>query len=266
MVGKIRTQLVASILVVLSSVLASPALSATKEVGHPFKKVTNNSDSATYDGRLPDFKKFKSVTRKKRAFFAYMRHFSTLANDHILAQRNRLIDLRKTYIKNDKLSKSEKSFVSHMASQYKLDAWDIAKKADWRKLLLRVDIIPSSLLLAQSAKESAWGTSRFAREGNNMFGQWCFIPHCGIVPKKRGADKTHEVQKFPSVLDSVKAYIFNLNTNSNYHEFRLKRGMLRANNQLLSGLVLAEGLRNYSQRRGSYVMEIKKFISSNHLE
>jgi Bax protein len=119
--------------------------------------------------------------------------------------------------------------------------------------------------MAQSANESAWGTSRFARKGNNFFGQWCFRKGCGLVPKQRDANKTHEVAAFDSPEESVKMYIRNLNSNSAYKSLRDLRAKLRRANKPVTGHALAAGLKHYSERGLEYVKELREMISFNKL-
>ena len=153
----------------------------------------------------------------------------------------------------------------NLANTYNIKHWNINQPHDWNMLLNRIDIVPTSMLLAQAANESAWGTSRFAQQGNNLFGQWCFSPGCGIVPKQRAAGRIYEVQKFPSVLASVQAYILNLNTNTHYQAFRQARAQLRTQGKPISGYALADGLRHYSQRGKAYVSDIRYIIVANQL-
>mgnify|MGYP000465840695 CR=1 FL=1 len=133
------------------------------------------------------------------------------------------------------------------------------------ELLLYVDIIPESLVLAQAANESAWGTSRFALEGNNYFGQWCFRKGCGLVPEQRDDEAEHEVRRFKNARQSVFAYIDNLNINRAYADLREKRSELRQNGQEITGLTLASGLHSYSERGQDYIDEIESLISYNEL-
>ena len=122
-----------------------------------------------------------------------------------------------------------------------------------------------SLALAQSANESAWGTSRFALKANNLFGQWCFSKGCGIVPLSRPVGAKFEMAKFTNPEQSVVAYMHNLNTNRAYINFRKMRKNMRGMNVPLSGAVLAEGLISYSQRRGAYIKELQAMIRVNKL-
>ena len=134
-----------------------------------------------------------------------------------------------------------------------------------KELIRRVDVIPTSLVLAQAANESAWGTSRFAREGNNIFGQWCFDEGCGLVPNRRGEDASHEVRAFASVEAAVRAYFRNLNTHPSYEDLRTLRASMRMQGLPLNSMVLARGLTRYSERGMDYVLELQDMIRINEL-
>ena len=123
-----------------------------------------------------------------------------------------------------------------------------------------------SLALAQAAKESGWGTSRFAREGNNYFGQWCYKAGCGIVPASRAPGRTHEVEAFDSPAESVASYMRNINTHSGYKSFREARKVQRSEADALSGVALAAELSQYSERRDAYVAELRQLIVGNDLD
>ena len=132
-------------------------------------------------------------------------------------------------------------------------------------MYLRVDIIPASLVLAQAANESAWGTSRFTLEGNNIFGQWCYEEGCGIVPRRRAAGATHEVRRFETIEEAVAAYFVNINTNPVYQYLRELRAQMRVQQLELNPLVLAFGLGRYSERGGNYIDEVQSIIIQNDL-
>ena len=117
--------------------------------------------------------------------------------------------------------------------------------------------------MAQAANESAWGLSRFAQKGNNLFGQWCFKKGCGIVPGQRNAGANHEVRKFASINDSVASYMHNLNTGRAYKDLRKLRATLRSTNAAVDGHTLAKGLIKYSSRGKAYVKEIQSMIKTN---
>jgi Bax protein len=128
-----------------------------------------------------------------------------------------------------------------------------------------VDPVPPSLALAQAAIESAWGTSRFAVQGNNLFGQWCYKKGCGLVPLQRNSDSHHEVAKFATVSESVESYIRNINTHRAYIDFRATRAQLRGAESPASGYQLAENLLEYSELREKYVHEVQAVIRINNL-
>jgi len=128
---------------------------------------------------------------------------------------------------------------------------------------MRIDVIPTDLVLVQAANESAWGTSRFARQGYNFFGLWCFRKGCGFVPSRRKADAKHEVAKFPNLTRAVYTYLRNLNRHNAYRELRQIRANLRANNLPITGSDLAEGLVSYSERGHDYVEELQAMIRFN---
>jgi Bax protein len=162
------------------------------------------------------------------------------------------------------LSAAERKKLSQFARQYGLEPEQ--ENADLlRQLLLRVDKVPASLALSQAAIESAWGTSRFAVQGNNLFGQWCYKKGCGLVPLQRNAGSHHEVAKFATVSESVESYIRNINTHRAYRDLRANRAQLRGAESSASGYQLAENLLEYSELREKYVHEVQAVIRINNL-
>ena len=133
-----------------------------------------------------------------------------------------------------------------------------------KELEMRIDIIPTSIALAQAAKESGWGTSRFALEGNAIFGQWTWSGQ-GIAPLDRESNKKHKILKFPILRASVKAYQNNLNTHKSYVKFREKRSLMRNKNKNISGLELTETLKNYAQTGSEYIKILNQIIRQNRL-
>ncbi|MCH2098860.1 MAG: glucosaminidase domain-containing protein, partial [Pseudomonadales bacterium] len=133
------------------------------------------------------------------------------------------------------------------------------------ELLACVDVIPPSLVLAQAATESAWGTSRFARKANNLFGEWCFTAGCGLVPNHRSQGATHEVERFATVSASIDSYFHNLNSHPAYAELRAIRARAREAAATISGADLAAGLMLYSERGEDYVDELRQIIRVNDL-
>ena len=129
---------------------------------------------------------------------------------------------------------------------------------------MRMDIIPVSLALAQAANESGWGTSRFALEGNALFGQWTWSKK-GISPKDKDPNKTHKILQFQILKASVRAYKNNLNTHNAYREFREVRAQLRQNEEPINGLELAKYIKNYAAIGEKYVAIIEDIIERNSL-
>ena len=123
-----------------------------------------------------------------------------------------------------------------------------------------------SLVLAQAANESGWGTSRFARQANNYFGMWCYQAGCGLKPRQRDQGQSHEVKHFKHVQDSVISYLHNLNTNRAYQPLRDLRQTTRDLGAPLRGVLLAEGLHAYSSRGEAYIKDIQTMIIANDLE
>lgn len=202
----------------------------------------------------PDFSAFTDVQEKKSTFFGYLHPAIEQENKKILAERKTLIQV-----------KTVTPEVLEICEKY-MGSCDNFQKKDIATLLERVDIIPPSLALAQAAKESGWGTSRFAVEGNNYFGQWCYSKGCGMVPKRRPQGATHEVKRFDSHHEAVSAYMHNLNTGRAYKDLRETRAKLRSSGKQLSSDQLAEGLMSYSERGKPYVKEIRQMIRYNNLD
>jgi len=209
---------------------------------------------------LPDFAAISDIREKKAAFFNFIKPGVISANEAIVADRTLVLGAQQQLIAGQSLSNIEK--LTQIARYYRLADKPLDLKLI-EQLLSRVDIIPVNLILVQAANESGWGTSRFARLGLNFFGQWCFSKGCGIVPSSRGANATHEVEIFDSVDHSITSYLRNLNTNAAYQHLRQIRAQLRANDLTLDPPLLAVGLRNYSQRKDDYVIELLQMLRHN---
>ncbi len=214
---------------------------------------------------LPDFDAITNIDMKKEAFFTYFHHFIEAENERILAMREKLLSYSAVLEHGGDLSAIEQETLASISSQYRMQDSELATSDLLGELLVRVDIIPASLALAQAATESAWGTSRFAREGNNIFGQWCFDEGCGLVPGRRADDKSHEVKAFASVDASIRAYYRNLNTNPSYEYLRELRAQMRMKGKPLDSRTLAQGLLRYSERGHVYIAELHDIIRINDL-
>lgn len=210
--------------------------------------------------KLPDFSRYRDSTERKAAFFSFLYPRIVLANSRILIERAYLEALSQ----QETLSDSERQWLKDQAQRLRVDEEPDSPEL-FERLRKRLDVISPSLVLAQAANESAWGTSRFATRGNNLFGQWCFSKGCGLVPLGRVEGATHEVAKFASPYRSVRAYIQNLNRHPTYQQLREARIRARDNGELAAGTALAAGLIGYSERGEEYVEEIRSMIRYNNL-
>ncbi|HJO10486.1 MAG: glucosaminidase domain-containing protein [Gammaproteobacteria bacterium] len=214
---------------------------------------------------FPDFASVPDVEVKKQQFFDFFQDYVFEENENIRSLREELLPFAAITRKGWMLSTPEHIRLLEIAATYKMEQTLSNEAEVVEELLQRVDIIPTSLALAQAATESAWGTSRFALEGNNVFGQWCYEKDCGIVPSRRPSGAVHEVEIFPSIKASVQAYFTNINTNDDYQFLRDQRAQMRAQGRKLDSMILAFGLGRYSERGDSYVDEVQTLIVQNDL-
>ena len=164
-----------------------------------------------------------------------------------------------------RLSPQDQAMVLELADEYWVDVDDKSFKHIIGELLIKIDEVPPSLVVAQAINESGWGRSRFAREANNLFGMWCYTPGCGLVPERRRANDKHEVKRYASIQASVDEYLRNINRNKAYVELRALRAEQRQRLQPLSGDYLAQGLRRYSSIGAEYVNRIRNIIRTRDL-
>ncbi|WP_298772867.1 glucosaminidase domain-containing protein [uncultured Shewanella sp.] len=211
---------------------------------------------------MPDFAKITNISDKKKAFFGYLKPFVDEENHRINTDRVFLLSMQSRLNKGNPLSHSQMSRIQYLARQYQYKLTSIKAK-QLTGLLYKVDTIPSNLVLIQAADESDWGSSRFAREGNNFFGQWCFTKGCGLMPRLASVGRFHEVKRFKSVQDSVIAYMHNLNVNGAYFLFRKIRATQWAKGEKPTAEELVYGLANYSQRGQAYTHDLLNLLRKN---
>ncbi|MBL6863306.1 MAG: glucosaminidase domain-containing protein [Rhodospirillales bacterium] len=207
-----------------------------------------------------DMSDIQRPKQKKEIFFKIVLPIILKANNKIITDRQRLLRIGIETNSLLGINALDKLWLAAMSDKYK------TRRDDVSQLLLRVDIIPPSIALAQAAEESGWGTSRFAIEGNALFGQWTYGVSNSLIPLGRDLGKKHRVKVFPTIFDAVKAYMHNLNTHNAYREFRKKRENLRKKNLPLFSEKLLGSLKNYSQRRDEYIKTVRSIISSNQLD
>lgn len=215
---------------------------------------------------IPDFASYRDVRKKKSDFFNFLLPMIRAANEAVVKERELLAPLVALVGAGKPLNSKQSATVARLAKKYRARLDGKPTPAVMNDLLRRVDIVPASLVLAQAANESAWGTSRFARQGNNFFGIWCFSPGCGFTPRSRDEGLVHEVMRFDSVQHGVNYYLRTINSNPAYAELRRIRERTRERGEPITGSRLAEGLVRYSERGEKYVAEIKSMISYNKLQ
>ena len=202
-----------------------------------------------------EMKSIESSGKRKSLFIKIILPLVLEENNRIIIDRKKLFSI----LNKNKNSKDETKWLNQKFKQYGVVNKDLAT------LKVRMDIIPVSLAIAQAAKETGWGTSRFAIEGNALFGQWTWSGE-GIKPAGADTDATYKVMKFNVLKASVRAYQRNLNTHSSYKKFRFVRAQLRDDNKKLDSLKLAEYLDNYAQTGTEYTKVLKQIIQQNQLQ
>lgn len=201
------------------------------------------------------------VLNKKRIFFRTLGPLVLRANENILADRARLLSLSS----QENIPEANAAWLRELASGYGVDG-DATNEGALEELRQRVDAVPPSLVLAQGAEESGWGTSRFAAEGNSLFGQWTWGGK-GIKPKEQRAGMgDYQIAAFDTPLESVEAYLLNINSHSAYSELRTERARMRSDGTTLSGWELAKTLTRYSERGQDYVDSLHAIMRINKLE
>ena len=235
---------------------AQTVLNLFEDLEYDLDKVRDEKQvKPIYFTRLPrDLDKIKTIKAKKETFLQIVLPLVVAENEKIETDRNYLLKVIRDNDSSEKLQWLKRKF-----KEYKV------KDGDINELIEKVDIVPTSIALAQAAKESGWGTSRFALEGNAIFGQWTW-DGVGIEPLDKSDDQSHKILKFPILRASVKAYITNLNTHPSYKNFREKRLMLRQSNKALSGIDLIHELENYAETGKEYTRILEQIIEQNDLQ
>lgn len=223
------------------------------------------SESAEPAPDLPDFNDIAVVQERKDQFYDFLLPIIAEENARLLEKRAAIEAWYERVRDGQPLPEGVVQQLIDLSARYYVDT-EQALEAVLDELLLKIDILPPSLIVAQAANESAWGTSRFAREGNNLFGQWCFSQGCGLVPESRPDGEIYEVRSFEAPVLSVRSFIQNLNRHFSYETLREHRAWLRANDEPITGLELAPHLLAYSTRREAYVAEIEGMIRFNNLQ
>jgi Bax protein len=207
----------------------------------------------------------KAVTSDKKRFFLFVFAPLVLRSNELILEERRQLEM---VLKKPTLSEADQKWLSDLAVEYGLatpKSTPDGSSVDRAELLARVDAVPVSLALAQAATESGWGTSRFADEGNALFGQWSWSK-TAMIPENARAELGHYgVRAFESPFHSIAAYMDNLNSHARYAKFRAARAAARATGTPASGLDLVDTLEAYSERGTEYVKDIRQMIQRNRL-
>ncbi len=202
-----------------------------------------------------EIKKIENTKKRKEFFIQIVLPLILKENNNIKLDRKRLFSI----INKSNNTDLEKKWIEKKYKQYGVPSKDLTV------LKIRMDEIPVSLAIAQAAKETGWGTSRFAQEGNALFGQWTWSGE-GLKPKDSEKNEGHKVMKFNVLQASVRAYQRNLNTHSSYKDFRKERARLRDIGKPLDSIILSEFLDEYAETGNEYVEVLKKIIRQNSLQ
>jgi len=214
----------------------------------------------------PTTSKEITVENKKRLFFRGLAPLILRANELIIMDRIRLEGIRAGFMKEGTLNDQDEKWMLKLVELYKVQIGEEGLSQDvLDELLKRVDIVPVSLALGQAAEESGWGTSRFAAQGNAVFGQWTWGKNAIKPEQQREELGNYGIAAFGTLQESVCSYMLNLNTHSAYASLRQKRAELREEGEKITGSVLAEQLTRYSERGEAYVEALKSLMDYNRL-
>ena len=238
------------------SLNAETTLNLFEDLGYDLKEVrAGQKVKPIYLTKLPkDLKTLGSTKKKRELFLKIILPLILNENAKITEDRDKLFKI----ISKNFNTVGERVWLKRRFKEYKIEDQDLAK------LKMRMDIIPVSIALAQAANESGWGTSRFALEGNALFGQWTYSKK-GISPKNKDPDQSHKILQFQILKASVRAYKNNLNTHRAYQEFREARARLKQENKQVTGLDLTKYLKRYASIGEKYVEILEAIIKNNSL-
>jgi len=201
-----------------------------------------------------EIKKIENTKKRKDLFIQIILPLIIKENNNIKLDRKKLFNI---------LNKSKNTKVEKIWLNSKFKKYGVVNK-DLSTLKIRMDEVPVSMAIAQAAKETGWGTSRFAQEGNALFGQWTWSGE-GIKPSDADTDSKHKVMKFKILQSSVRAYQRNLNTHSSYKDFRSARAEMRDEGKKLDSMILTEYLDKYAEIGNEYVRVLQQIIKQNNL-
>ena len=227
-----------------------------EDTNYKLKDVRTNKIAKPVEiGKLPyELKEIQNTKKRKELFIQIVLPLILEENNKILLDRKKLFAI----LNKNNNSNSDNDWLNKKFKQYGVSSKDIPT------LKRRMDIIPPSMAIAQAAKETGWGTSRFALEGNALFGQWTYTDK-GIKPAAAEVGTTHKVMMFNVLKSSVRAYTRNLNTHKSYKKMRYIRAIQRDNKGKLNSQELVGYLDKYAETGKEYTVILKKIIEQNSL-
>ena len=257
----------------ISSSISAQGFDSWVDLNEYYKKNNFNPENLTEKNinhlpiisKLPeDFSEIQDVPTKKKLFYLITLPLIYNTNVSIMKERRMTINIEKKFVRKE-LNKNETDEVIRLSKKYKLDYSEINMKL-FRKLKQRINVIPVSLALGQAIIESGWGQSRFATEGNAIYGQWTTSEDKGIIPQDRDEDKTHAVLKFNNLSESVEAYMYNINTHLAYYNFRVVRAIDEKVKYTDPISMKVKYLAAYAEIGEKYVNQLELIIASNKLQ
>jgi Bax protein len=244
-------------------------ISKSSEMIEIFKKyqfsidnlLNNQSANLIIFSSLPkDFMEIQPVIERKRLFINTLIPIIYSENLQILNDRKKILDWWRESDGENFSRDFWPRWLFELSEKYG------SSDSNLGNLLVRVDIVPISLALAQAAIESGWGTSRYSREGNAVFGQYTFDESEGLKPRDRNKNDQFFIKKFSNLSESVRSYLKNINTHLAYADFREERKKLRMSGENLSGYKLVNFLKDYSERKDFYIKDVKEIMTSNNFK
>ena len=248
----------------------------TTQVANLMEKMIGGSydlDQVSFTKKIPgffvselpkDISYIENTQTRKKVFISIVLPLIVEVNRDIELKRNRLQNLREKLLISNTLNLNEHNWLINLAVEYSVNTKHVHKINIANELLKHIDIIPNSVAIAQAAKESGWGTSRFAKEGNALFGQWTYDNQKGLLPSERIDGEKHLIKSFINLRQSVVSYMKNINSHQAYKSFRETRAEFRDSNIPINPIILVHELSPYAELP-NYTNILQLIIENNQL-
>jgi len=246
--------------------IATPIKKSQEKIKTTVTNTVQNIRSQKNKSQKNETTKKHSPSENKKRFLKQLLPLVIKENNKIQKKREYLEFILNEFKQKQTLSDEKKLWIKTLAKHYRVSGNILKDSKQQKELLKHVDSISPAMAMAQAANESAWGTSRFSKQGNNLFGIWTYNEKIGIKPLRRSPGKKHFVRKFDSIQDSVIVYMHTLNSHPAYKKLREIRYQAQLKGQTLTGIELAKGLEKYSAKGQEYIKMIQAMIKSYDLE